>query len=293
MLGTWLLGGTAGIAKATTYTTSFPLDEESISEGGNWIGGGTEGIDWSDVAVVDNMAICTVDGSQNPAYDDSTAILTGTWGSNQTVTATLYITNQAAIGYPEAELRLRSAISPYNCTGYEILYSLKNDASCYIGIVRWNGDYGDFTPLASIAGAQYVSTNGSTLKATVVGSTITAFLNGVQVCQADDTTYTNGSPGMGFDIDSSDTDQNGTFGFTHFTATDEQPVVLVPTYQNGQFGFSFDTVAGKNYFILQFTNLAAADRGNYTIVSGTGAPYQFICPATNSQPASFFRLLIP
>ncbi|HTQ50254.1 MAG TPA: fibronectin type III domain-containing protein [Candidatus Acidoferrales bacterium] len=203
-----------------SYSTSFPLTENPISEGGMWIGGKTAGLDWSDVAVTNHLAICTVDSTHNPTYNDSTAILTGTWGSNQTVTATLHVANQAAVGYPEAELRLRSSLSAHSCTGYEIDYSLRNDSTCYIGLVRWNGPYGSWTSLASVTGVQYAATNGSVLKATMIGNTITAYLNGVPVCQTVDGTFTNGNPGMGFDIDSSDTNQNGTFGFTSFSATD-------------------------------------------------------------------------
>lgn len=218
--GSLLLCVAGSVAMAGTYTTVFPLNENPISEGGHWIGGKTVGLDWSDVAVVNHMAICTVDATHTPTYDDSTAVLTGTWGSNQTVTATLHIANQGATGYPEAELRLRSSISAHSCTGYEVDYSLKNDSTTYIGIVRWNGAYGNWSSIGNVTGIQYVATNGSTLKATMVGSTITAYLNGVQVAQASDTTYTTGNPGMGFDIDSSNISQNGTFGFTSFTATD-------------------------------------------------------------------------
>jgi len=207
-------------AVAGTYSTAFPLNESPISEGGNWIGGKSVGLDWSDVAVANHMAVCTVDATHNPTYNDSTAILTGNWGSNQTVTATLFITNQGSIGYPEVELRLRSSISPHICTGYEILYSLLNNSSTYISIVRWNGTYGNWTDIGHVIGSQYVSTNGSTLKATMIGTNITVYLNGAVVVTGADSTYTNGNPGFGMDIDSSHINQNGTFGLTGFSATD-------------------------------------------------------------------------
>src|SRR5438046_7973905 len=44
-----LLCGTGTEAIAESYTTNFPLTENPISEGGNWINGLTNGIDWSDV----------------------------------------------------------------------------------------------------------------------------------------------------------------------------------------------------------------------------------------------------
>ena len=36
-------------AIATTYTTTFPLTENPISQSGHWINGGTVGFDWCNV----------------------------------------------------------------------------------------------------------------------------------------------------------------------------------------------------------------------------------------------------
>ena len=51
-----------------------------------------------------------------------------------------------------------------------------------------------------MVGTQYIATNGSVLKATVVGSVITAYLNGVPVITNSDPaftmTFTNGNPGV-------------------------------------------------------------------------------------------------
>jgi len=33
-----------------SYSTDFPLEEDPISEGGMWINGKADGIDWTDVA---------------------------------------------------------------------------------------------------------------------------------------------------------------------------------------------------------------------------------------------------
>ncbi|KPL00375.1 MAG: hypothetical protein AMK75_05530, partial [Planctomycetes bacterium SM23_65] len=39
-----------------SYTTHFPLDEAPISEGGNWLNGATDGIDWYDVITKNGVA---------------------------------------------------------------------------------------------------------------------------------------------------------------------------------------------------------------------------------------------
>src|ERR1035438_4153195 len=78
---------------AGTYTTNFPSDENPISQGGNWINGKANGLDWSDVRTTGGMAIGTQVGNEG-SDNDSTALLTGTWGPNQTASATVYTINQ-------------------------------------------------------------------------------------------------------------------------------------------------------------------------------------------------------
>ena len=43
-------------AAARTYTTNFPLTENPISEAGNWINGGTVGLDWTNVSTTPGLA---------------------------------------------------------------------------------------------------------------------------------------------------------------------------------------------------------------------------------------------
>ena len=101
-----------------SYTTNFPLTENPISEGGRWINGGTVGLDWTNVRTSPGKAYGTQSGA---SYTDSTALLTGSWGNDQQVTATVYATTPPAENcYPEVELRLRSAISAHQNRGYEI-----------------------------------------------------------------------------------------------------------------------------------------------------------------------------
>lgn len=219
---------------AGTYTTDFHNPENPISEGGNWINGKTNGLDWSDVQTIPGLttpglAIGTQVGNElnNSNYNDSTALLTGTWGSNQTASATVYATNQRNDVFEEVEIRLRSSLSAHSCTGYEINFSLKADTNqTYCQIVRWLGPNGiegiGFEYLAGehYNGLPFTLHTGDVVTATITNSTITAYINGIQYLQATDpNAYSSGSPGMGFYIGGA-TGVNGDYGFTSYTATD-------------------------------------------------------------------------
>ena len=98
-----------------TYTTRFPLKEDPISEGGRWMDAKTVGLDWGNISTTPGLAI----GHAGPKrFADATALLTGTWGPTQTAEAVVF--SKKVFHYPEVSLRLRSALSPHNCSGYEI-----------------------------------------------------------------------------------------------------------------------------------------------------------------------------
>jgi hypothetical protein len=206
-----------------TYTTNFPLTENPISEGGNWINGQAAGIDWADIRTTPGFAFGTESGKVR--YGDSTALLTGTWGPNQTVQATVHTVNQNDKIYEEVELRLRSSLSPHRLTGYEVNFRCSKTPDAYTQIVRWNGRLGDFTILKTAQGSQFGVADRDVVKATIVGNVITSYINGVQVLQTRDNSYGSGSPGMGFYLERT-TGVNSDFGFTRFTATDGPPADL-------------------------------------------------------------------
>lgn len=211
--------GDDGSSGTRTYTTHFSLTENPISEGGNWINGQTTGLDWHDVSTTPGLAIGHQSGS---SYTDGTALLTGTWGPTQTVEAVVHAKNQKDSCYQEVEMRLRSSLSAHSCTGYEISFKASTTSGAYLIIVRWNGPVGDFTYLNQYNGAQYGVSEGDTVKATIAGNVITAYLNGVQMGTAMDDTYQDGSPGMGFNLETGDSScigTNGDYGFTSLTAT--------------------------------------------------------------------------
>ena len=208
------------VATGHNYTTTFPLTENPISDGGRWIDGGTVGLDWTNVSTTPGHAV----GHQVGAtYTDATALLTGPWGPDQQATGTVFAVNQLDGCYQEVELRLRSALSAHVSTGYEISFKSTSASTAYVIIVRWNGPLGDFTYLANLHGAQYGVQNGDVVSARVVGNVITAYKNGVQMAQATDNTYTTGTPGMGFNLENAPpgcSGTNGNYGYTSFTATD-------------------------------------------------------------------------
>jgi hypothetical protein len=179
------------------------------------------GLDWADVATISGLAFGTESGTQpgKKSFDDSAALLAGTWGSNQAAEATVYSTNQNEAMSQEVELRLRSSLSAHSATGYEINFRCLKKYTAYTEIVRWNGPLGDFTYLARQKGSKYGVASGDVIKATVVGNVITAYINGVKVIQATDGSYSNGSPGMGFFL-LGGAAVNKDYGFTSFKASD-------------------------------------------------------------------------
>jgi PKD domain len=222
---------TAFNSRAGTYSTSFPQTQNPISEGGRWINGMTAGLDWANIATTPGLAFGTETGAGG--FDDSTALLTGAWGSNQTASARVHIGTRAGGGvYKEVEIRLRSSISAHSCTGYEINFSLNSGAGAYTQIVRWNGPVGSFTLLDSGGGSQYQINEGDEVKAVISGNTITSYIRGQKVVQVTDNTFTSGNPGMGFYLQGTGTND---FGFTSYSVTDgsgpvtNQPPIAVAT----------------------------------------------------------------
>jgi hypothetical protein len=213
----------ASPVKHRTFTTNFSQAENPISEAGKWTNGQTDGLDWTDVRTTRGFAFGTELGGRRPPpqkYDDSTALLTGTWSANQAAEATVRALNPDDNINKEVELRLRSSLSPHKATGYEILFRASKSPNAYCEIVRWNGPLGDFTYLSRAQGPQCGVATGDVVRAMIVGSVITAYINGAQVVEATDNTYASGNPGIGFYLEGA-TGVNRDYGFTSFTASDE------------------------------------------------------------------------
>jgi hypothetical protein len=198
-----------------TFSTRFPKDEFPISEAGNWIGGHTVGLDWSDMGTVSGHTFGIV---RAPGYDDPTALLTGTWEPDQMAQGVVFSMNQQDTPNQEVELRLRSALTGHVCTGYEIYWRVSPNKVAYQAIARWNGRLGDFTTLVINYGAKYGVSHGDVIKAIAKEDVISAFKNGVLQAQVKDSTFRTGSPGMGTDWGPG---TNTNFGLSQFMATDD------------------------------------------------------------------------
>jgi len=293
------LAGLAGATvRARTYTTHFPLTENPISEGGNWINGRTTGLDWADVSTTPGLAIGLESGFTG--YDDATALLTGTWNSNQMATATVYTTNRMSGNvYEEVEIRLRSSLSAHFCSGYEVLFSLKPDSSCYVQIVRWNGPLSSFDYVAATGGSQFILHPGDTVSGSISNDTLTAYINGIPVLQGTDTNFSSGNPGIGIFIQGA-AGVNGDYGFTSYTATDERVAPPLPGLAvrgpgaNGTFTLQFNGFPETTYALQSTTNLTSpnwqrlgsgtADASGLVRFTNTPPPgtsqryYRSVCP---------------
>lgn len=194
---------------AVTYSTTFDLTENPISEGGRWLNTGTL---WTPVRTANGLAFGT-NGPQN-AYDDSYAYLSG-FGPNQQGEAVVYV-DPALLGDPhEVELLLRWADSPGNARGYECLFHFNGQ----IQLMRWNGGFGQFDEIPGATGSKSLGralVTGDVIKATISGNTINAYINGVLLSQVTDSMWPTGQPGIGFFKRT--TGVNGGFAITSYTA---------------------------------------------------------------------------
>jgi hypothetical protein len=207
------------------YSTNFPRAENPLSEGGKWLNGQTDGLDWTNARTIPGLVFGTEIGGHRPdpeEYDDSTALLKGTWGPNQTAQATVHAVNpnQDDTVWEEVELRLRSSLSPHNCTGYEIMFRCSKIPQAYCNIARWEGPLGKFTYLKKSEGSKYGVKNGDVVKASMIGNVLTVYINGQQMVQVTDNKFTSGNPGIGFFL-SGATSVMGDYGFSSFQATDK------------------------------------------------------------------------
>jgi len=194
------------------YSTSFAGTENPISEGANWRNGLADGLDWHDVRTASAAARPTTGTS---GVSDSIACLTGSWGPDQTVQGTALVSG--ADLNDELELHVRCTITANTITSYECDFEVAGA----ISIIRWNGASGDFTVIQGQVSLGRAIVTGDILGVRIVGGVITASFNGVDIVSIADSTFTNGSPGMGFDLGGADVGSGINFtGLTAFSATD-------------------------------------------------------------------------
>jgi hypothetical protein len=207
-------------------TTSFPTVENPISEGGIWLNGAADGLDWNNMQVA-VAGKCygrqNLDAPTAGTTRDGTAILKGTFTANQFAEATVYVDSLTGTAFPEVELRLRSTIGAHVNSGYEIGYSANSDGSAYLIIVRWNGAQASYDYLYnSGAGGFPGVVTGDVIRAEISGNTLTAKLNGstlatVDITSIGGTVFTSGNPGIGHNSEDATGASNSQYGFTTFS----------------------------------------------------------------------------
>ena len=145
-------------------------------------------------------------------------MLAGKWKPDQTAQATVRAGNHDCSIYEGLDLFLRTTMVEHAIAGYKFGFRCASDGSQYIQILRWNGPIGSWTELGGNTGAALHS--GDVLKATAVGVTLTAYINGTALLSVKDSTYSDGSPGLGFYNESGDAVRNSGFGFSSFYASE-------------------------------------------------------------------------
>lgn len=202
----------------SSYTTAFPAPpapENPISEGGNWIAGGSQfpagypGSHAMQTAAGEiygtqtGTAGCSV-GSLS-VCDDSAAALTGNWSPDQEITSTADIKSYSSS--TEIEQHLRSQIPFGKAQLYEVdIRAAGSVSSAFINIARWNGD-GTFDTLCVNNGTQYAVLTGDVVHSTITGNngtdgtvTIKVYVNSnlTVTCQdASSKAILTGNPGLG------------------------------------------------------------------------------------------------
>jgi hypothetical protein len=217
-----------------SYSTRFLLDEDPISEGGIWLNGKKDAIDWTDVVTKNGTAYGAhakvavperrmEQGNLSPTssaaapegdYSDPAALLVGVWGRNQHVRAEVFSRNPTEEYFQEVEIRLRSALLRHVGTGYEIFWRCLKTKNAYAEVVTWNGKVKDWTSLQRHVGSEFGVKDGDLVEATIVGNAIKGYINGVEVLSVTDDKFDTGSPGIGFNFGVGDT--NVDHGFRSF-----------------------------------------------------------------------------
>ena len=131
------------------------------------------------------------------SYDDSYALLTGTFGPDQSAEAVVHRNQSLSPGDThEVELLLRFSDDNNNARGYECLFNYAGG----IQIVRWNGAFGSFTVLSTTGSSSLGRSliTGDVIKATIVGNVISTYINGTLLARATDSMFKTGQPGISF-----------------------------------------------------------------------------------------------
>jgi hypothetical protein len=203
-----------GLDTPPLFTTNFPANENPISQGSSWDGGNAVGTKWVDVKTNAGRAQAVSSPTPN-RYDDACAVLrtsAATCNADQYAEGVVDIDNgyTGGGGSHECELWLRGAITTNNARCYECSIGITTAANAppsgvYCFVVRWEGAEGSYTPLwdphgsiGSYVNAPTYPVAGDKFRASIKGSVITLYQNGVTLGTVTDTQWSTGQPGLGF-----------------------------------------------------------------------------------------------
>jgi hypothetical protein len=283
-----------------SYSTSFPLTElDGIAEGtpSKWINGQWTGIDWTNVKTSNGNATGTQVRTNAQLFDDSVALIKGTWSPDQSVEGIVHAANRTGTGpsgwggngnsndpwnNKEVELILRGTILPHSVDLYEINFSSRIDGSAYQEIGRWNGAIGTFS-YGYLSQLNYPGgvADGDTVKATIIGDTIRVYHNGNLINQVTVTVdpIQTGNPGIGFysSAGSEGTAHNDDFGFQSILATD---------LSSGSGTYQISTACVSSRLTKQFLNGRIEIRAKLpTMVNAADSALWFVGTGSSDWPA--------
>jgi len=198
------------ITPSTGFSTNFPVIENPISQGGSWLNGLVDGVDWHNMKTTANGAV----GSSDTFYLTSrvadniahikTSVKTFTPAQFATAVAYKLAGYTGNGGSHECELLLRFSISANVARGYECSIG-QNPSGTYAFIVRWNGPIANYTTLkdpgsgiGSYVNVPTTLANGDVLYAEITaGNVITLKQNTRVLLTVIDNTWASGQAGMG------------------------------------------------------------------------------------------------
>jgi len=211
------------------FSTSFPNTENPLNPA-QWFGGLSDGLQWQNCRSTPNLCF----GTQGNAggFDDSTALLKGSWGPNQDCNATASILTTIN-DVSEIEIRVRSVITANVNSGYEVLFNVSSSNNYGPQIVKWNGALGSFNVIRDATGGEiHRAVDGDVIRVSIDAvNNIRVFVNGVLDIFFQDTTspWLTGQPGVGFYTNTGA--QDNQYGWKQFNADDGIPSnVLNPAF---------------------------------------------------------------
>ena len=177
------------------YGTGFPLNQSPILENGIWVSppGNTFS---TQVNTSGGIAFGTQTGTSG--FDDSIALVTPDFGPNQTVTIKIHKAPVlSGTGFREVECILRASATEW----YE--FNLAFDGQYQDIVYINNGAFTFLNPTPGSGGPAGQVVDGLNFTASVQGTTLSTYLNGVPWQSVTDTRLSSGKVGMGFYIEDS------------------------------------------------------------------------------------------